>query len=67
MACAKVALFPLTVVTKVAELCMAALVLGIAGAGFLWWSGRITDAQVMEMLRPLGDRILAMVQSSGML
>lgn len=64
-ACFGVAIAPLRLLVMIAELVMAAVVLGIAGAIGAWWLGWITDAQVLDIARPLGERLMAMVQSLG--
>ena len=65
--CFALAIAPLRLLVMVAELVMAAVVLGIAGAIGAWWLGWVTDAQVLDIARPLGERLMAMVQSLGYL
>lgn len=65
--CFKVVFFPVTLAIIVSELVMAALILGVAGVAAGWWLGFLTDAQIIEVARPVGERILAMVQSLGYL
>lgn len=66
-ACFKVAMAPLHLVVLASELVMAALVLGIAGTIGAWWLGWITDAQILAVAKPLGDRLMAIIQSLGYL
>lgn len=65
--CFALAIAPLRLLVMVAELVMAAVVLGIAGAIGAWWLGWVTDAQVLDIARPVGERLMAMVQSLGYL
>lgn len=67
MGCMKVVFFPIVAAIRAAEFLMAAVVLSIFGAAGGWYLGKITDQQVMDVLQPLGDRLLAMVQSAGLL
>jgi hypothetical protein len=48
----------------------AAISFAMLGAGFLlwmWWSGRITDAQAAAALGQLGDRLLNILSGAGAL
>lgn len=65
LACAKVALAPLHLAIKVAEAAVALALLAAVGVVVAWHQGYIADKDVVAALRPLGQRILAMVQSSG--
>lgn len=67
MACIKVALAPLHLVVLLSELVMAALILGVVALAAGWWLGFVTDAQVLDAVRPIGERLLSMVQSLGYL
>lgn len=66
LACAKVALAPLLLLVKMAEAAVALALLAAIGAVVAWHQGYIADKDVVAALRPLGQRILAMVQSGGM-
>lgn len=65
--CFLVAIAPLRAAVMIAELIMAAIVLGIAATVGGWWMGWITDAQVLEIARPVGDRLMSIIQSLGYL
>lgn len=67
LACAKLTFAPFALLVKVAELCMALVVIGIVVVGAAWYLGYITDTEVMGALKPLGDRLLGMVQAAGLL
>lgn len=67
LACFRVAFAPFNLLVKVAELLVALVVLGIVAVIAAWYLGYITDADVIAAMKPIGDRLLQMVQSAGML
>lgn len=67
LTCGRVAFLPFTLAVKVAELAMATVILGIVAVGGAWYLGYITDKNVVDALKPVGDRLLAMVQGAGLL
>ena len=67
MACLRLSFAPFALLVKLAELCTSLIVLGIVAIGAAWYLGYITDADVIEAVKPLGDRLLSMVQSAGLL
>ena len=67
LGCAKVALAPLLVAIKLAEAAVALALLVALGAVVAWHQGYIADKDVVAALKPLGQRLLAMVQSAGTL
>lgn len=66
-ACFKVATAPIHLAIMMAELIMAGLVLGVAGVIGAWWFGWITDEQILAAAKPVGDRLMVMIQSLGYL
>lgn len=64
-ACARVAAAPLNIAIKIAEGAVACAVLGVLVLGYAWYSGRISDKDVVAALKPVGQRILVMVQSGA--
>ena len=66
VACARVVLAPLLLMIKLAEAAVALALLAAIGVVVAWHQGYIADKDVVAALRPLGQRILAMVQSGGM-
>ncbi|AOG02781.1 hypothetical protein [Bosea sp. RAC05] len=64
-ACARITLLPFSIVIRAAEAAVALAVLGLIGIAYGWYSGLIHDQDVIVFLRPIGQRILAMIQQSG--
>jgi hypothetical protein len=63
IACANVVLMPLVV--QVAEAAVALALLAALGLVLAWHLGYVADRDVVAALKPVGQRILAMVQSAG--
>ncbi len=64
-ACARLSLLPFNIVVRAAEAAVALAVLGLIGVIYGWYAGMIHDQDVIAVLRPVGQRILAMIQQSG--
>ena len=64
-ACARISLFPFSLVIRVAEAAVALAVCALLALIYGWYSGMILDRDVVAFLRPIGQRILAMIQQSG--
>ena len=65
LTCANVVLAPLRLAVQVAEAAVALALLAAVGLVLAWHFGYVADRDVVAALRPVGQRILAMVQSAG--
>jgi len=65
MGCARVAAAPFVAVVRVAEAAVAVALLAALATAFAWHQGYVTDKDVVAALKPVGQRVLAMVQSAG--
>lgn len=65
LTCVQVTLAPLGLAIRAAEAAVSLAVLAVIGVGAGWYMGMITDQDVVQHLRPIGQRILAMVQQAG--
>ena len=65
LTCFQVTLAPLGLAIRAAEAAVSLAVLAVIGVGAGWYVGMITDQDVIQHLRPVGQRILAMVQQAG--
>jgi hypothetical protein len=65
LTCFQVTLAPLGLAIRAAEAAVSLAVLAVIGVGAGWYMGMITDQDVIQHLRPVGQRILAMVQQAG--
>lgn len=65
LACLRLSLFPLELAIRAAEAVMALVVLGILAVAFFWWTGTISDAEIVSWLTPIGDRILTMIEQAA--
>lgn len=65
--CAKIAFLPFNMAVKIAELVLAGVILGIVGIAAAWYFHLLSDQEVMLALKPVGDRLLQMVQAAGVL
>ena len=63
--CIQAALAPFNLAVRLAEGLVAFALLGAMALVCAWWQGLITDHDVIAYLRPVGQRLLAMVQQSG--
>lgn len=63
LACLRWAVMPIHVAVRAAEAAVAIAILAILGTVGAWWLGHVSDQQVVAALKPVGERILAMVQS----
>jgi hypothetical protein len=65
LGCARVAAAPLVAVVRLAEAAVAIALLAALGVAAAWHLGYIADKEVVAALKPVGQRLLAMVQSAG--
>lgn len=65
LACLRFSLFPLELAIRAAEAAMAFIILAILAIAFFWWTGAISDAEIVSWLTPIGDRILAMIEQAA--
>lgn len=49
------------------DMAVSAAVLAVIGVGWAWWTNRISDDQVAEVLGTLGERLLSILSKSGVL
>ena len=61
--CAEIVQFPVRAAIGLAEAAVSFAVLAVIGVGVAWYSGAISDKDVSAALKPLGQRILAIVQA----
>jgi len=66
-ACLQVAILPLRVVSMAADAAVSLSFVGLGAAIYLWWSGRIADETVANLLGQIGNRLLGIVKSSGLI
>lgn len=65
MGCLQVFLFPFRAVLLAAEIVLASALLAFGVAGWMWWTKRITDQDVANLLMEAGDRVLSILRSAG--
>ena len=65
MTCAKVAVAPFVAIVRLAEAAVAMALFAVVAVAFAWHQGYIADKDVVATLKPVGQRILAMIQASG--
>jgi hypothetical protein len=58
---------PLRALVMVLDALVAVCVLAVMGVGWAWWTQRITDDQVAQVLGQLGARGLSILSKSGVL
>lgn len=65
--CCKAAYLPLRLIGEIANTLVALAFIGVFGIVGMFIAGYIPDAVVVKYLSMVGDRILSIVQSSGLL
>lgn len=58
---------PVRTLALLLDMAVSLCVLAVVGTGWAWWTGRITDDQVAEVLGVLGERLLSILSKSGVL
>lgn len=58
---------PVRALALILDMAVSVCVLSVVATGWAWWTGRITDEQVAQVLGTLGDRMLAILSKSGVL
>ena len=67
VACVSFAVMPLKLAVLAAEAVVAFAFAGLAAAVAAWWLGYIPDATVAQQMGILGERLLRIVESSGLI
>lgn len=65
--CFAMAFLPFRMAVLAAEAVVAFTFAGIVVAGFLWYKGVIPDSAVTELLAALGNRLIAIIENSGLI
>lgn len=65
LGCARVIRAPFRILADVAELAVSLAVLATIALGAAWYTGHVKDEDVVAALRPVGTKILGMVQKSA--
>lgn len=65
MGCLNLFMFPFRAVLVAAEIALASAILGFGVAGWMWWTKRITDQDVANVLMEAGDRVLGILKGAG--
>ncbi len=58
---------PVRALAMLLDMAVSLCILALVGTGWAWWTGRITDDQVAEVMGVLGERMLAILSKSGVL
>ena len=65
MGCLRIFMFPFRAVLVAAEITLASGLLALGFAGWMWWTKRITDQDVANVLMEAGDRVLSILKGAG--
>jgi hypothetical protein len=65
--CVSMAILPFRMAVLVAEAVVAFTFAGLVVAGYLWYKGVIPDSAVTELLAGLGNRLIAIIENSGLI
>jgi len=65
--CLAMVVAPIRYAAIVAELAVSLSFLVVVGSALLWWYGYIPDAVVAEFLGNLGERLLSIIETSGLI
>ncbi|MTH96004.1 hypothetical protein [Roseibium sp. RKSG952] len=65
--CAALAFAPFRLVVAALDAAVAGCFLGLVVVVWMWWTERIPDQLVSEVVAKVGDRILAIVKDSGII
>lgn len=65
MGCLNLFMFPFRAVLVAAEIALASGLLAFGVAGWMWWTKRITDQDVANVLMEAGDRVLGILKGAG--
>jgi hypothetical protein len=65
--CVALAVLPLRMAVLAAEALVAFSMAGLIVAIYLWWTGVIPDSAVTELLASLGERLIRIIEASGLL
>lgn len=65
--CAAAVIAPFRLVVLAAEAVVAVTFAGAIAVAAAWWTGRISDQAVAEVMGAVGKRLLSIAQSSGVI
>ncbi len=65
--CVEMAIMPFRMAILAAEAIVAFTFAGLVVAGYLWYKGIIPDSTVTELLAQIGERLIGIIESSGLL
>jgi hypothetical protein len=65
--CVELAILPFRMAVLAAEAIVAFTFAGLVVAGYLWYKGVIPDAAVTELLAGLGNRLISIIENSGLI
>ncbi len=65
MGCLNLFMFPFRAILVAAEIALASALLAFGTAGWMWWTKRITDQDVANVLMEAGDRVLGILKGAG--
>lgn len=65
--CVAIAVLPFRMIVLAAEALVALAFAGMIVAGYLWYTGVIADGVVASLLGGIGDRLIGIVEASGVL
>lgn len=63
--CVSLIFAPIKILAMLLDIMVSMVFLSFFGALGLWWMGYIPDAVVVNLVSGLGDKVLAIIQSSG--
>lgn len=65
--CVQVAFMPLRLLAAAADAAVSLAFVGLGLSVYLWWTGIIADEAVAGFLGQVGNRLLGIVKSSGLI
>lgn len=65
MGCLNLFMFPFRAILVAAEIALASALLVLVTGGWMWWTKRITDQDVANVLMEAGDRVLGILKGAG--
>jgi|HigsolmetaAR202D_1030399.scaffolds.fasta_scaffold00423_13 hypothetical protein len=66
-ACLRIAAMPVRLVAAAADAAVSLAFVAMGAAVYMWWTGMIPDEAVAEFLGRIGERLLDIVRSSGLI
>lgn len=66
MGCLRIFMLPFRAVLVVAEIALASSLLAFGVASWMWWTKRITDQEVANVLIEAGERGLSILKGAGL-